>query len=128
AAPYHSKMPASIRIATRQAFESGTARCLVSTTALGAGVNLPATCVIVRDLTFAGREPLPLRELLQMMGRAGRGNRTGYASALLKPKDAWSESELVAQISSPVLPELRSAMVPGARGEEKWASREHGNL
>lgn len=110
-AAYHSKMPADKKAEVRAAYEKGELRCLVSTTALGAGVNLPATHVIVRDLTFGIEGPLPLRDLLQMMGRAGRGDRCGKASAILKPKDAWEEAKLVEQIKNPAMPELRSALL-----------------
>ena len=58
AVAYHSKMPKAIREKAREAFLAGTSRCLVCTSALAAGVNLPATHVIVRDLTFPGVGPL----------------------------------------------------------------------
>jgi replicative superfamily II helicase len=122
AAAYHSKMAASAKADVRAAYESGKARCLVSTTALGAGVNLPATHVFVRDLTRAAIDPVPIREIVQMMGRAGRGDRPGYASVVLKPKDAWQEAELVQQIKSPNIPDLRSALlteVTERRGQDR---------
>jgi helicase len=118
AAAYHSKMPAAIKAEVRAAYESGKTRCLVSTTALGAGVNLPATHVIVRDLTFGKEGPLPVRDLVQMMGRAGRGARTGISAAVLKPHDAWSEEDLIRQIRTPDIPDMRSALLTGAGGRE----------
>jgi len=72
-------MPATVKTALRMAYIKGETRCLVSTTALGAGVNLPATHVIVRDLTFGREGAVPIGDLLQMMGRAGRGERVGRA-------------------------------------------------
>ena len=54
ALPYHSGQSSSERARIRGAFGSGSCRCLVSTTALAMGVNLPATQVIVRDTTFFG--------------------------------------------------------------------------
>lgn len=126
AAAYHSKMSAAMKSETRKAYEAGRIRCLVSTTALGAGVNLPATHVLVRDLTFAGEGPLPLASLLQMMGRAGRGNRTGLAAAVLKPGDDWDEPSLLAQIRSPKLPELKSVLLapPPCSGRNRPAGRQ----
>ena len=51
---YHSGQSASQRTRTRAEFQSGRCRCLVSTTALAMGVNLPATHIFVRDTTFFG--------------------------------------------------------------------------
>lgn len=121
-AAYHSKMPTDKKTAIRAKCDSGQIRCLISTTALGAGVNLPATHVIVRDLTFGLESSLSIWELLQMMGRAGRGTRQGVASIILKKHDYWEEAQLTEQIKNPVLPELRSALTPqdcmGYRGAQ----------
>jgi hypothetical protein len=122
AAAYHAKMAATAKTAVRAAYECGKTRCLVSTTALGAGVNLPATHVFVRDLTRGAIDPVPIREIVQMMGRAGRGDRPGSASVVLKPKDAWHEADLVQQIKSPNIPDLRSALLPEVterRGQDR---------
>jgi helicase len=113
AAAYHAKMPAARKISVKQAYETGKIRCLVSTTALGAGVNLPATHVMVRDLTFGRDGALPIRDLLQMMGRAGRGTRDGHSSVVLRPHDGWEQADLVEQIKNPRLPEVKSALIVG---------------
>ena len=86
-------MSADEKKAVRLEYEEGKIRCLVSTTALGAGVNLPASHVIVRDLTFGRDGPLPIRELMQMMGRAGRRDQKGWSAVVLKPRDAWEKTE-----------------------------------
>ena len=57
---YHSGMSASQKAAVRRAYESGQSRCIVSTTALAMGVNLPATHVYVglmdrRQMSFSVR-------------------------------------------------------------------------
>lgn len=106
---YHAKMNATKRESVRQAFACGTSRCVVTTTALGLGVNLPATHVIIRDVTFPGEGPQPISDILQMMGRAGRGQRPGTAIALLRPNDRWSTSDLVTKIKEEPLPELKSS-------------------
>ena len=78
---YHAQMSLARREAVRAALYAGQSKCVVTTTALGLGVNLPATHVVVRDTTFPGIGPLGVGELLQMMGRAGRGERPGEAVA-----------------------------------------------
>ncbi len=106
---YHAQMNASQREAVRRTFLDGNCRCVVTTTALGMGVNLPATHVIIRDVTFPGEGRLPVTDLLQMMGRAGRGDRVGHAVAVLRHNDPWNAAELAQQIRDEPLPELRSS-------------------
>jgi superfamily II DNA/RNA helicase len=107
---YHSKMPKAIREKSREAYLSGRSQCLVCTSALAAGVNLPATHVIVRDLTFAGVGPLSVEDLIQMSGRAGRGTRTGHAFFMHRPSDGWQLQELIANLDHPSLRPLGSAL------------------
>jgi superfamily II DNA/RNA helicase len=107
---YHARMAPARREAARNAFVAGRSRCLVATTALGLGVNLPATHVLVRDTTFAGVGPLPLADLLQMMGRAGRGDRPGQAVALVRPHDGWAADELALALREERLPGLVSSL------------------
>jgi helicase len=60
-------------------------RCVVTTTSLKMGVNFPVTDVIVFDSLLRGSTgcfPLPLGDILQMMGRAGRGDLSGRATLL----------------------------------------------
>ena len=52
-------------------------KALCATPTLAAGVNLPAKRVIIRDLSrwessFQSNQPLPVLEVQQMLGRAGR--------------------------------------------------------
>lgn len=109
---YHSKMPKAMRDKARQAYLAGSSRCLVCTSALAAGVNLPASHVIIRDLTFAGVGPLCIEELIQMSGRAGRGARAGYAFFIHRPSDGWKLEELVDNLEHPCLRSLSSALIP----------------
>jgi len=109
ALPYHSGQSSSQRLSTRAEFQEGRCRCLVSTTALAMGVNLPATHIFVRDSTFFGSGKLRVDELLQILGRAGRGERKGHAVVLLRPNDDWNADELAALLRAESLPALRSA-------------------
>ena len=119
AAAYHGKMPAALKTSVKEEYMKGQTRCLVSTTALGAGVNLPSTHVIIRDLTFGIEGLLPIKELLQMLGRAGRGERLGKAVVILKSKDKWEGEDLFNQIKHPSLPELKSALIRVAYPEKQ---------
>ena len=106
---YHSGQSANERARTRTDFLSGTCRCLVATTALAMGVNLPATHVFVRDTTFFGFGKLAAHELLQILGRAGRGDRTGLGVVLLRPGDDWEAETLAHALREEILPALRSS-------------------
>jgi helicase len=108
--PYHSRMSLAQRQAAHAAFATGNSRCVVATTALSLGVNLPATHVVVRDTTFPGTGRIEAHELLQMMGRAGRGNTPGHAAAFVRPKDGWVAEELADVLRAEPRPELRSSL------------------
>jgi helicase len=112
---YHSGMPATHRARLRAEFLSGRSRCLVTTTALAMGVNLPATHVFVRDTTFHGFGRLGVAELLQVLGRAGRGDRNGVGAVLLRPTDSWKAEELSKELRDQTLPPMRSSLDVSAR-------------
>ncbi len=73
-----------------QSFRSGLIKVLCATPTLAAGVNTPARRVIIRDLTRfemgEGSRPLPVMEIKQMMGRAGRPRFDPYGEAVLLVK------------------------------------------
>lgn len=78
------------RRAIEAAFRQGKVKVLCATPTLAAGVNTPARRVIVRDLTRfeagEGSRPLPVMEVKQMMGRAGRPRYDPYGEAVLITK------------------------------------------
>lgn len=71
-------------------FRKGLLKVLCATPTLAAGVNTPARRVIIRDLTRfemgEGSRPLPVMEVRQMMGRAGRPRYDPYGEAVLLVK------------------------------------------
>jgi helicase len=106
---YHGKMSAAQRDEARQAFFSGASRVVVTTSALAMGVNLPATHVVVRDLTYQGAASPEIGDLLQMMGRAGRGDQAGLAVAIHRPGDDRTAAELLRALDQEELPDFCSA-------------------
>jgi helicase len=121
---YHGQMNAADRAAARAAVMDGRCRCLVTTTALAMGVNLPTTHVLVRDITFPGVGQLEIGDLLQMMGRAGRGDRTGQAIALVRPGDGWKPEQLAQALSSGDLPSLVSHFERMTQHGGRWGGGE----
>ena len=68
------------------------------------------THVIVRDLTFQGSDPLPVDQLVQMAGRAGRGDKRGHAFFIHRKNDAWKIERLLSELKEPPFPKPSSAL------------------
>lgn len=71
-------------------FKKGNIKCIVATPTLAAGINLPARRVIIRDVTRfenGGQSAIPVMEIKQMCGRAGRPRFDPYGEAVLIAKD-----------------------------------------
>ena len=74
---HHAGLTNRHRQVIEAAFKDKSLKVLCATPTLAAGVNLPAKRVIIRDLsrweaTFQSNQPLPVLEVQQMLGRAGR--------------------------------------------------------
>ena len=82
-------------------FRERTLKCIVATPTLAAGINLPARRVVVRDVTRFdanfGNVPIPVMEIKQMCGRAGRPQFDPFGEAVLVAKTrgamAWMMEE-----------------------------------
>jgi len=70
-APYHAGLTQQERRQVEEKFEKGQLRAVVTTAALAAGVDFPASQVIFDSLAM-GIEWLTVQEFQQMSGRAGR--------------------------------------------------------
>lgn len=74
-----------------EGFRAGLIKCIVATPTLAAGINLPARRVIIRDTnryeSNAGNSPIPVMEIKQMSGRAGRPGYDPYGEAVLIAKN-----------------------------------------
>ena len=70
-APYHAGLTQAERRQVEEKFEKGQLRAVVTTAALAAGVDFPASQVIFDSLAM-GIEWLTVQEFYQMSGRAGR--------------------------------------------------------
>ena len=74
---HHAGLTNRHRQIIESAFRDKNLKALCATPTLAAGVNLPARRVIIRDLSrwessFQSNQPLPVLEVQQMLGRAGR--------------------------------------------------------
>lgn len=91
AAAYHAGLTAQERRDVESRFEGGKLMAVVTTAALGAGVDFPASQVIF-DALAMGRDWLSVQEFNQMAGRAGRPDfhDLGRVVILAEPGGSYS--------------------------------------
>lgn len=83
---HHAGLVEEQRKLVERNFKQRRIKCIFATPTLAAGVNLPAKRVIVRDLyryEDGYNAPLPVMEVKQMMGRAGRPGYDMIGEAIL---------------------------------------------
>jgi len=87
------------RILVETQFKKGRVKCIVATPTLSMGVNTPARRVVIRDLNRYdvnfGFTPIPVLEVKQMCGRAGRPKYDTVGEAILVAKDEDDVDELI---------------------------------
>lgn len=110
--PYHSGLPYAQRKITEMEFQAQMLDVVVTTAALGAGVDFPASQVIFESLAM-GNKWLSVREFHQMLGRAGRPlyHEKGKVYLIVEPGKKYSaqmeqsEDEIAFKLlSSPIEP------------------------
>ena len=91
AAAYHAGLTSQERRDVETRFENGKLMAVVTTAALGAGVDFPASQVIF-DALAMGRDWLSVQEFNQMAGRAGRPDfhDLGRVVILAEPGGSYS--------------------------------------
>ncbi|NJE11493.1 helicase-related protein, partial [Thermococcus sp. MAR1] len=91
AKPYHSGLPYHQRKLTEMEFQAQMLDVVVTTVALGAGVDFPASQVIFESLAM-GNKWLSVREFHQMLGRAGRPlyHEKGKVYLIIEPGKKYS--------------------------------------
>lgn len=88
---HHAGETAQQRKLIEDAFRKGIIKVIAATPTLSWGINLPAYTVVVRDLkrfsSYRGMDYLPVLEVHQMMGRAGRPKYDKEGRAVLIAKN-----------------------------------------
>ena len=122
---HHAGLTSSQRKVIERGFRSGNLLCIVATPTLAQGVNLPASRVVIRDTrrwsTVAARSmPLPVMEVRQMMGRAGRPGFDEFGESFLVSKSLQEESSLIDLYFKGVPEEVTSKLAnPSAQSAEE---------
>jgi len=95
---HHAGLTNAQRSLVEKEFKKGRVEVIVATPTLSMGVNTPARRVIIRDLNRfdvnLGLTPMPVLEVKQMCGRAGRPRYDSYGEAILFAKDQDDIDEL----------------------------------
>jgi len=103
---HHAGMTNAQRKMVESGFKKGLIGCIVATPTLAAGINLPARTVIVKDVrrydSNVGFTHIPILEVKQMCGRAGRPKFDKYGQAILiarndEEKDMLLETYLLGE-------------------------------
>ena len=96
---HHAGLTNAQRKLVEGSFRAGHLKCIVATPTLAAGINLPARTVLVRDVrrfdSNVGYTTIPVLEIRQMCGRAGRPKFDTYGEAILVAKDQEEKDVLL---------------------------------
>jgi helicase len=91
---HHAGLSSKQRKIIEDEFRAGAIKVICATPTLSMGLNLPAYRILIKDLkrfsSFRGMDFMPVIEIQQMAGRAGRPRYDTEGEAILLPK---SESE-----------------------------------
>ena len=97
---HHAGLTNRQRQLIEKGFREKRIKALCATPTLAAGVNLPAKRVIIRDLTrwdssFQSNQPLPVLEIQQMLGRAGRPGFDVDGEGVLIAKNNEQKTQII---------------------------------
>jgi len=96
---HHAGLDNRMRKCVEDNFRRGMIKCIVATPTLAAGVNTPARRVIINNLWRYSQaegymQPIPVMEIKQMMGRAGRPGYDSEGEAILIAKSKMEKERL----------------------------------
>lgn len=96
---HHAGLSSKQRKIVEDFFKKGFIKCIVATPTLAAGVNTPARRVIIRDVWRYSQVngymmPIPIMEIKQAMGRAGRPGYDEVGEAILIAKNEREKERL----------------------------------
>ena len=118
---HHAGLTNDQRSLVEKEFKRGRVKCIVATPTLAQGVDTPARRVVIRDLNRfdvnMGLTPIPVMEIKQMCGRAGRPRYDPYGEAILFAKDEDDVDELMEDyfLSEPEAIESKLGSEPALR-------------
>ena len=102
---HHGDVPLELRGVIEQAAQEGRLRCVVCTSSLTEGVNLPVhSVIIVQRRNHEGQRVLTPSQVLNALGRAGRG--------AIETEGLLNRNETTTSCRTRRLPRMSSARPP----------------
>jgi hypothetical protein len=87
---HHGNTPHGVRLAVEHALQRGMAKCVVCTSTLAQGVNLPIRYLIISSV-YQGRERIKARDFHNLIGRAGRAGKHTEGSIIFADPRIYDE-------------------------------------
>lgn len=86
--PHSAGVPNGLRISTEYAMEHGLGQCVVCTSTLAQGVNLPIKYLVMSGV-FQGRQRISTRDFHNLLGRAGRAGKHTEGSIIFTDTELY---------------------------------------
>ena len=123
AAAYHSGLYTNERKKIEREFISGKINVIVTTAALAAGVDFPASQVIFESLAM-GTNWITVQEFLQMSGRSGRPDYHDFGTVVLLPVPG----KIYSSVQKETEDEIALLLLSGKLNNEKFMYDENKQL
>ena len=127
---HHAALPVDIQSEIEDAVRTGQINCLVSTTTLTEGINLPFKSVVVAQRGYRDSdgfvEVIDAARLLNAVGRAGRAGRETEGWLILAEQEAFKASMFEPLNQTALDLEMQSTMVSEAALEPTRETRRGG--
>lgn len=87
---HHASIPLGIKLSIEYAISKDLVRCVVCTSTLAQGVNLPIKYLIISSL-YQAREEIKVRDFHNLIGRTGRAGKHTEGTVILSEPFVYSE-------------------------------------
>nr|WP_237476278.1 DEAD/DEAH box helicase [Vibrio eleionomae] len=88
--PHSANIPNGLRISVEYAMENGLGRCVICTSTLAQGVNLPIKYLVMSGV-FQGKKLISTRDFHNLLGRAGRAGKHTEGSIIFADTELFDQ-------------------------------------
>ncbi|ABX49158.1 DEAD/DEAH box helicase domain protein [Shewanella baltica OS195] len=93
--PHSANIPNGLRISVEFAMENGLGRCVVCTSTLAQGVNLPLKYLVVSGLFQDKNKLISTRDFHNLLGRAGRAGKHTEGSIIFADTELFDQHRIL---------------------------------